>query len=43
MSDSDKEFYKQKLEDIRNMELVSAIHRSSDSVSAAILFTTLKK
>lgn len=43
MSDSDKEFYKQKLEDIRNMELVGAIHRSSDSVSAAILFATLKK
>lgn len=39
MGNDEKEFYKQKLEDIRNMELVGAIH----SASAAIMFSTLRK
>lgn len=43
MSQEHKEFYKIKLEDIRNMELVSAIHRASSVASAAIMFSMLNK
>lgn len=43
MNDSDKEFYKEKIEEIRHMELVNAIHSSAAATSAAILFTTLNK
>lgn len=43
MSDTDKEFYKQKLEDIRNSELVNAIRNAGLSASAAIMFTAIKK
>lgn len=43
MGKDEKEFYKQKLEDIRNMELVNAIHRASTAASAAIMFSTLNK
>ena len=43
MSDEDKDFYKQKLEDIRNMELVDAINRASTAASAAIMFNALHK
>ena len=43
MNDSDKEFYKEKIEEIRHMELVNAIHSSAAATSAAILFTTLNR
>lgn len=43
MGIDEKEFYKQKLEDIRNLELVNAIHRASVSASAAIMFSSLCK
>lgn len=43
MSKDEKEFYKQKLEDIRNMELVNAIHRASTAASAAIMFSSIPK
>lgn len=44
MSKNDKEFYKQKLEDIRNMELINAIiHRASATTYAAIMFSTLNR
>ena len=43
MSQEDKEYYIQKLEEIRNDELVAAIHRGSADASAAILFTTLRR
>lgn len=43
MSKDDKEFFKQKLEDIRNMELVNAIHRASAAASTAIMFSALRK
>lgn len=43
MSSTDKEFYKQKLEDIRYAELADAIHSAAVSTSAAIMFTTLRK
>lgn len=43
MNNDDKEFYKQKLEDIRNMELVNAIHQASAASSAAIMFNALHK
>lgn len=43
MNKDDKEFYKQKLEDIRNMELANAIHNASATVSAAIMFSTLNR
>lgn len=43
MADSDKEFYKEKIEEIRHMELVNAIHSSAAAASAAILFTSLRK
>ena len=43
MSDTDKEFYVQKLEEIRNAELVSAIRSAGLSASAALMFTVIKK
>lgn len=43
MSRDYKEFYKQKLEDIRNMELVNAIHNASATASTAIMFSALRK
>ncbi|MCM1367716.1 MAG: hypothetical protein NC184_02770 [Roseburia sp.] len=43
MSKDEKDFYKEKLEDIRNMELVNAVHRASAAASTAIMFSTLKK
>ena len=44
MSNDEKEFYKQKLENIRNMELVNAIqHSASVAASTAIMFSTLHK
>ena len=43
MSNDEKEFYRQKLEDIRNMELVNAIHSASTAASTAIMFSTLHK
>lgn len=43
MDDSDKKFYKEKLEEIRHIELINAIHSSAAATSAAILFTTLQK
>lgn len=43
MSDTDKEFYKQKLEEMRNSELVSAIRSAAASNASAIMFTTLRK
>lgn len=43
MKPEDKEFYRQKLEDIRNENLVNAINRASASTSAAIMFTMLRK
>ena len=39
----DKEFYKQKLEDIRNIALTNAVHSAASTASAAILFTALYK
>ncbi len=38
-----KEFYKQKLEGIRNANLVNAIRRASSATSSAIIFSTLYK
>ena len=43
MSDTDKEFYVQKLEEIRNAELVSALRSAGLSASAALMFTVIKK
>jgi len=43
MCSDDKEFYKQKLEDIRNMELVNAIHGASAAASVAIMYSAIKK
>ncbi len=43
LSADNKEFYKQKLEEIRHFELINAINNASLSVMSAILFTTLKK
>ncbi len=43
ISQEEKEFYIQKLEDIRNNELVRAVHGASANASAAILFTTLRR
>lgn len=43
MPQEHKEYYIQKLEEIRNDELVAAIHRGSADASAAILFTTLRR
>lgn len=38
-----KEFYKQKLEEIRNAELCAALNRVSTTASTAVLFSMLKK
>ena len=47
MSKDDKEYYIQKLEEIRNMELVSAVHSAaaaaSTAATTAIMFSALKK
>lgn len=43
LSENEREFYKQKLEDIRNAELVKAIRSASATASTAILFSMLKK
>lgn len=43
MDDSDKKFYKEKLEEIRHIELINAIHSSAAVTSAAILFSTMAK
>ena len=43
MNDSDKEFYKQELENVRNMELVNAINTAAASISAAVMLSTLHK
>ncbi len=43
MSGDDKEFYKQKLEDIRNEKLVNAIHDASAAMSSVVLFSMLCK
>lgn len=43
LSADNKEFYKQKLEEIRHFELINAINNASLSAMSAILFTTLKK
>ena len=43
IGEDDKEFYKQKLEEIRNMELVNAIRRASVTASAAVMFNALHK
>lgn len=43
INQDDKEFYKQKLEDIRNAELVGAIHSASATASAAIMLSLLKR
>lgn len=43
MDDSDKKFYKEKLEEIRHIELINAIHSSAAATSAAILFSTMAK
>lgn len=43
MSKDGKDFYKEKLKDIRNMELVSAVHGAASSASSAIIFSTLMK
>lgn len=43
LSADEKEYYKQKLEDIRNLELTAAIHSASAAASAAILFSALHR
>ena len=43
ISNSDKEFFKQKLENIRTMELVNAINKASANASAAIMYSMLHK
>ena len=43
MDDSDKKFYKEKLEEIRHIELINAIHSSAAATSSAILFSTMAK
>lgn len=43
MSKDDKEYYIQKLEEIRNMELVSAVHSAAAAAATAIMFSALKK
>lgn len=43
MSKDEKEFYMQKLEDIRNMEIINAIHSASTTASAAVIFSSLHK
>ena len=43
MDDSDKKFYKEKLEEIRHIELINAIHSSVAAASSAILFSTMAK
>lgn len=43
MNDSEKEFYKQKLENIRNAELVNAINTAAASTSAVVMFSALHK
>lgn len=43
MGKDDKEYYIQKLEEIRNMELVNAVHRAAASAATAIMFSALKK
>lgn len=43
LSENEKEFYKQKLENIRNAKLVNALRHASATASTAILFSTLKK
>lgn len=43
MDNYEKEFYKQKLEDIRNIELINAMHQSANVASSAIMFSSLRK
>ena len=43
MSEKDKEYYKQRLEDFRYGELINSINNASSDISAATLFSTLDK
>lgn len=43
MSEKDKEYYKQRLEDFRYDELINSINNASSDISAATLFSTLDK
>lgn len=43
LPDGYKEFYKQKLEELRNAELVAALNNVNTTASTAILFSMLKK
>lgn len=43
MSEEDKEYYKQRLEDFRYGELINSINNASSDISAVTLFSTLNK